>query len=167
MLKADVLAKLEEYKGRPIVVGLNDEGSLLYSGIDGHWLFVQGDNLVEIKKNVTDGTYGVSSGNQQQSPFTIMTVPFDVINYVKSYIPHKEGAIEEALSGLTPVGTDKSLSEIQSEIESDSILKALSPRGNVNTPDVAPGRSYGPFKGSAISTDIDGLPKYMDEIVTE
>ena len=48
MQKADVLAKLEEYKGKPIEIGLSDEGAVLHCGIDGHWIFTEGDNLVEI-----------------------------------------------------------------------------------------------------------------------
>lgn len=166
MLKADVLAKLEEYKDQPIVIGLSDEGQVVYSGLDGHWLFVDGDNLVEIRKTTSEGTYGVAGITQFEHPFAMITVPFEFVEYVKVFIPFAPGAIGDAIASLTPAGTSKSLDEIKSEIESDSILKALSPRGNVNVSDVAPGGSYGPFRGSAISTSIDGLPKYMEKVIT-
>jgi len=167
MLKADVLAKLEKYKDSPVLIGLSDEGQVLYSGFKGHWLFVQGDNLVYIKKTSTEGVYGVGGITQQQHPFSLTVVPFDAVEYVKCFLPYGAGVIASALEGLSPVGTSKTLAEIESEIESDDVLKALSPRGNLNVDDVAPGGSYGPFRGSAISTEIGGLPKYMDDIVTE
>lgn len=163
MNKADVLAKLEEYKGRPVEIGLSDEGAMLYSGIEGHWLFVQGDNLVEVKKASGDGTYGFSTVNQNQAPFVVTTVPFDIVNYVRANIRNEPGDIKTMLSGLEPVGTDKALDDIIKEIEGDSIRKAMSPRGNLNTPDVNSKSSYGTFKGSAISTEIDGIPQYMKD----
>lgn len=163
MTKADVLAKLDEYKDRPIEVGLADEGAMLYSGIDGHWLFVQGDNLVEVKKNTTDGTFGFSTINQNQSPFTVTFAPFDTVNYVKIHIKNTVGDIQNVVGSLEPVGTDKSLDAIIKEIESDSIRKAVSPRGNLNVPDVNTKGSYGKFSGTVISTEIDGIPKYMKD----
>ena len=74
MNKADVLAKLEEYKGRPIQIGLSDEGAMLYSGIEGHWLFVQGDNLVEVRKNTFDSAYGFTLFLVRRVPFSVMVV---------------------------------------------------------------------------------------------
>lgn len=171
MKKEDVLAKLEEYKDRPIEIGLSDEGAMIYANIDGHWLFTDGgDNLVEIKKNSSDGTYGFSSNNQREHPFVITTTPFDAVMYVKVGIKNASGDIAEKTSGLTPVGTDKTLEEIVKAIESDSVRKANSPRGNLNTPAVAPGGygGYGEFKGSAVSTTIDGVPQYMkDSLIKE
>lgn len=163
MTKADVLAKLEEYKDRPIEVGLSDEGALLYSGIDGHWLFIQGDNLVEVKKNISDGTYGFSTVNQQQSPFVVTTVPCDVVNYVRIYITNEPGDIKKVITNMEVVGVSKSLDEVIKEMEGDSVHKASSPRGFQNVPDVNTKTSYGRFKGTAVSTDIDGIPNYMKD----
>jgi len=168
MLKADVLAILEANKDKPIIVGLGDEGQVLYGGIEGHWLFVKGENLVEIRKvTATKATSGIGTINSKQSPFSIYTTPFDVINYVETFIPAEPGKIAAALNGLTPAGTSKTLAEVEAEIESDSILKSLTARGNVNVSDVAPGKSYGKFSGSAVSTSIDGIPKYMKEALID
>lgn len=163
MTKADVLAKLEEYKDRPIEIGLSDEGALLYSGIDGHWLFMQGDNLVEVKKNISDGTYGFTSINQQQSPFVMTTVPCEIVNYIRIYITNEPGDIKKTIKDMEVVGVSKSLDEIIKEIEGDSIHKASSPRGNLNVSDVNTKGSYGRFKGTAVSTSIDGIPGYMKD----
>ena len=163
MNKADVLAKLEEYKGRPIQIGLSDEGAMLYSGIEGHWLFVQGDNLVEVRKNTFDSAYGFTSSGQKQSPFSVMVVPFEIVNYVRTFITNEPGDIKKIVtSDMKPVGVvDKTVGDMIAEMERDSIHKAMSPRGNLNTPDVNTKGAYGGFKGSAVSTSIDGLPNYM------
>ena len=118
MTKADVMAKLEEYKGRPIEIGLSDEGAMLYAGIEGHWLFVQGDNLVEVKKNSSDGTSGFSTVNQNQRPFTVTVVPFDIVNYVRTHIKNEPGDIQKIITDMEPVGVDKTLDEVIKEIES-------------------------------------------------
>lgn len=163
MTKADVLAKLEEYKGRPIELGLSDEGAMLYSGIEGHWLFVQGDNLVEVKKNSSDGTSGFSTVNQNQRPFTVTIVPFEIVNYVRTHIKNEPGDIQTIITNMEPVGVDKTLDEVIKEIEGDSIRKAMSPRGNLNVSDVNTKGSYGKFSGAAISTEIGGIPQYMKD----
>lgn len=163
MTKADVLAKLEEYKDRPIEIGLSDEGAMLYSGIEGHWLFTQGDNLIEVRKNTSDGTYGFDSINQNQTPFVVTVVQFDTVNYVKTHIKNEAGDIQKIIGSFEPVATDKSLDDIIKSIQSDSIRKAQSPRGNLNTPDVNTKGSYGKFSGTIISTEIDGIPNYMKE----
>lgn len=166
MNKADVIAKLEEYKGRPIQLGLSDEGAMLYSGIEGHWLFVQGDNLVEVRKNTFDSAYGFTSSGQKQSPFSVMVVPFEIVNYVRTFITNEPGDIKKIVtSDMTPVGVDKTINEMITEMEKDSIHKAMSPRGNLNTPDVNTKGAYGGFKGSLVSTAIDGIPKYMNNLL--
>lgn len=167
MLKEQVLAKLEEYKDKPVEIGIGDEGIVLYGGFDGHWLFTKDDVLIEIKKNSNEGTYGVGSITQAELPFIVISTSYDMISYVKGYIPHKAGAIAEALKGLTVAGSSKSLDEIQKEMESDSILSVYSARGNLNTENVEPGTAYGMFMGSAISTEKGGLPKYMDSVLTK
>lgn len=162
MNKADVLAKFEEYKGRIIQIGMSDEGHLLFGGITGHWLFVKDDCVVEVKKNTSNiGHYGYDDVTQNVNPFVITTVNFDDILYIRSYFGSKPGEIAEILNGLTPVGTDDDLSDIISQVESDSIRKAASPSGNLNDTHVAPGGAYGSFKGSMISTEIGGLPGYV------
>lgn len=163
MLKSDFLAKLEANKDKPIIIGMSDEGQVVYANIPGHWLFIDGENLVAVRKVTNRGTYGVAGIVQQIYPFAVYTAPIEFVNYVESFIEIAPGKIAEALEGLEPVGTSKSLADIETEIEGDSILKALSPRGNLNVSDVAPGTSYGRFTGSAISTSSEGLPKYMKE----
>lgn len=168
MNKADVMAKLEEYKGRPIQLGLSDEGAMLYSGIEGHWLFVQGDNLVEVRKNTFDSAYGFTTSGQKQSPFSVMVVPFEIVNYVRTFITNEPGDIKKIVtSDMTPVGVDKTIDEMIAEMEGDSIHKAMSPRGNLNTPDVGTNGAYGGFKGSIVSTNIDGIPKYMNDLLDD
>ena len=168
MNKADVMAKLEEYKGRPIQLGLSDEGAMLYSGIEGHWLFVQGDNLVEVRKNTFDSAYGFTTSGQKQSPFSVMVVPFEIVNYVRTFITNEPGDIKKIVtSDMTPVGVDKTIDEMIAEMEGDSIHKAMSPRGNLNTPDVGTKGVYGGFKGSIVSTNIDGIPKYMNDLLDD
>lgn len=167
MNKADVMTKLEEYKGRPIEIGLSDEGAMLFAGIEGHWLFVQGDNLVEIRKNISDGNHGFNTINQQQSPFCVMVVPFEVVNYVRSFITNDPGDVKTMTTGLEPVGTDKSLDEIIKELESDPVRKASSPRGYTNNTNAGFDSPYGKFRGSMLSTDIDGIPKYIRDELTK
>lgn len=163
MLKADVLSKLDEYKGRPVQVGLSDEGICLFGNIDNHWLFIDGDNLVEVKTNTSIENYGTATINQQQSPFVITTVSMDNVVYVRSFIKNDTGDISTMVGSLTPVGTDKSLDEIIKELEGNTVRKAMSPRGNLNTPDVNTKGVYGAFKGSVISTESDGIPKYLKD----
>ena len=164
MTKEDIIKKLNDYKDKPIEIGLADEGALLHSGIEGCWLFINGDALVEIKKNTGDGTYGFLGINQQQNPYVVTTVNMDTVNYIRSYIGTDQ-EISNELSGLAPISTSKSMEEITKEIQGNSIRKANSPRGFSGFTNVKTGTSYGKFSGSAISTDIDGLPKAFDNLV--
>lgn len=165
MEKSVVLAKLEEYKDRPIEICLSAEGSLLYSGIEGHWLFVKDDALVEIRKNVPTGTgtTGYTGTRQTQNPFIVTSVGWDAIVHVRIFMGQTNEDIVKVLDGLEPVGTTKSMEDITKEIEGDSIRKAVSTRGYLNSDNVAPGSSYGSFKGTTISTDIDGIPQYIKD----
>ena len=165
MTKSDLLAKLELYKDKPVIIGLQDEGQCIIGNISGHWVFIDGDNIVEVKVNTPDGLHGISKIGQNEVPFSIMYAPIDTVNYVKSYIGAEPGSIADAIGSLTPAGTSKSISDIQAEIESNPIRRALTPRGNLNVDDVAPGKSYGQFKGSVISTSLSGLPKYYDSLL--
>ena len=165
MQKEIVLAKLKEFAGRPIVVGLADEGVVLYGGIEGHWLFNSGDSLIEIKKNIGDGVSHHGDIDQHIYPFQITTVNFDTINYVRSFIGRESGEIKKFTSGFTPVATKDDLSTIINIIEGDSIHKASAPRGNLNSETVKPNGPFGQWRGVAISTNIEGLPKYYDDMV--
>ena len=49
MTKSDVLAKLDQFKDRPVVIGFQDEAIVIHTNVEGHWLFTEGDNLVEVK----------------------------------------------------------------------------------------------------------------------
>ena len=55
MEKADVLNTLEKYKGRMIQIGLSDDGNMMFSGLDGHWLFTDDTCVIEVKKNTSNG----------------------------------------------------------------------------------------------------------------
>lgn len=167
MIKADVLKKFEEYKDRPFKIGMSDEGQVLYSGIDGHWVFVDGDNVVGIRKMGINGTYGIPGMTQQESAFSVYTAPMELINYIEGYIPNKAGEVAKALEGLTPAGTSKSLEEIQKILESDSIHKAASTAGGLDVDDKAPGKTYGKFMGSYISTDKDGIPTNVEKALLD
>ena len=115
MNKADVLAKLDLFKDKPVEIGIQDEGIIIHANIDGHWLFVEGENLVEVKVNSSDGTYGFSGAIQQVNPFKITYYPIEDVYYVRSYIANDPGDIADKLSGLEPVGTDKSMDDIKKE----------------------------------------------------
>ena len=90
-------------------------------------------------------------------------VPFEIVNYVRTHIKNEPGDIQTIITNMEPVGVDKTLDEVIKEIESDSIRKAMSPRGNLNVSDVNTQGSYGKFSGSAISTEIGGIPQYMKD----
>lgn len=168
MNKQDVLAKIEEYKNVPYEIGLADEGVVLHGNVEGHWIFNKGDQLIEIKVNTADGTYGFSNINQKENPFKVTTINFDTINYIRGYINNKKGSIADALNGLTPIGTSLTLSEIQTAMESNSIRKAKSPSGNLNDPHVAPDGEYGAFKGSIVGVGRNAIPKYVtDKLIDE
>ena len=163
MTKTEVLALLEKYKGRVIEIGLSDEGALLHGGIEGHWLFTKGDNLIEVKKNTPDGTYGYASTSQYRSPFVVTTVQFDTVNYVRSYVKTDAGDITTMLDGFTPVATDDTLQEIITAMEGDSIRKASSTRSETYSDQTKYGGEYGTFKGTYISTDLNGIPAYVKQ----
>ena len=160
MTKADIIAKLEEYKNRAIEIGISNDDAVAYSGIDGHWLFIDDNSLVEVKKNSLSGSF--STINQQQSPFSVLIIPFENVNYIRTYIRNEPDDIRNVIGGFTPVG-DKSIDDIIEEIESDSVRKASSARGNLNVSDVNTRGVYGKFTGTAISTDIGGIPQYMKD----
>ena len=160
MTKADIIAKLEEYKNRAIEIGISNDDAVAYSGIDGHWLFIDDNSLVEVKKNSLSGSF--STINQQQSPFSVLIIPFENVNYIRTYIRNEPDDIRNVIGGFTPVG-DKSIDDIIKEIESDSVRKASSARGNLNVSDVNTRGVYGKFTGTAISTDIGGIPQYMKD----
>lgn len=166
MNKSVVLAKLEEYKDRPIELGLLDVGCVK-GNIEGHWLFDGGDCLIHVEKNVSNASYEIPSLTQREKPFIMTHIYYDDISYVKTYIAPGSGEIDKDLGSFTPIGTSKSSDEILKELQGNSIHKALSPRSFNNVSEVEPGSSYGTFKGSVISTSVDGLPKIYDNLVKE
>lgn len=166
MNKSVVLAKLEKYKDRPIELGLLDVGCVK-GNIEGHWLFDGGDCLVHVEKNVGNASYEIPSLTQKEKPFIMTNIYYDDISYIKTYIAPGSGEIDNDLGSFTPVGTSKSSDEILKELQGNSIHKALSPRSFNNVSEVEPGSSYGTFKGSVISTSVDGLPKIYDNLVKE
>lgn len=164
MQREDVIDIIEKYKGKPITLGLADQAVVIWSGIDGHWLFYSDTCLVEIRVNTSSqGLYSHSVVSQTQFPFLITYIQYDTINFIRSYVGTEEGDIQANLEGLTPIHTDKSLQEIAKEIESNSIRKSQSVTGSMNDPVAAPGGTYGSFRGSMISTEINGLPQYVKD----
>ena len=164
MNKSIVLEKLNEYKNRPVEIGLLDVKSV-YGNIEGHWLLDGGDCLIHVEKNVSNPGYEIPGITQREKPFVITNIYYDDISYIKTYVSPGNGNIQKDLGSYSPIGTDKSLDDIIKEIEGDSINRALAPRGFQNVDNVAPNGSYGTFKGSVISTSIDGLPKYYDKLL--
>lgn len=166
MNKNDVLAKLDKYKDSPVEVAINGAGDItVYGNIEGRWLFIEDTGIVAVAKNTANGRFDIGGSSQREMPFTIMHIEWGDIVYVKSYIKRDE--IDSTLSGLTPVGTSKSFAEVLKEISSDSILKANSPRGFANADYNGPDGPYGSFKGSAITTSIDGFPKSYENLVNK
>lgn len=163
MTKEEILAKIEEYKGRPIIVGLSDAGECLYSGIPGHWLFTQGGFIVEVKVSMAEHMYTIPAISQNIYPFKMTYVPFEIVNYVQTFMGDKPGDIRQLTEDLTPIGTTKTKEEILTEIEGNSVRKTQSVSGNLNDEHVAPGTDYGSFKGSMVSTDKSGLPQYVKD----
>ena len=161
MLKADCLKKLEEYKDRPVVLGGSDQGETFYGNIDGHWLFDEDNMLVEVKTNTMDGTYNFNVVAQNISPFVITCMPYETINYVKVFSTHDSKDIHNLMKNMTQVGTSKSKDEVMKDIESSTIRKACSIRGN--NENTSYGGPYGPFNGSIISTERNGVPKNVKD----
>lgn len=164
MNKSIVLAKLEEYKDRPIELGLLDVKSV-YGNIEGHWFFDGGDCLIHVEKNVSNASYEIPGLTQREKPFIMTLIYYDDISYIKTYISPGSGEIEKDLGSFDVIGTSKSKDDILKEIQGNSIYKALGPRSFQNVDEVAPGSQYGTFKGSVISTSKEGLPKYYDKLV--
>ena len=54
MNKEEVLYLFDKYKDRPIEIDTGDSAAVLRGNIDGHWLFLKGDTVVEVKKNTPD-----------------------------------------------------------------------------------------------------------------
>ena len=161
MEKADVLNTLEKYKGRMIQIGLSDDGNMMFSGLDGHWLFTDDTCIIEVKKNTSNGHYGFGEVMQQLNPFIITRANFADIVYIKTYMGKESGEISDFISSLTPVD-DRDINDVIKELESDSIRKANSPMGFSNNEE---NKSYGIFKGSVISTEVGGIPPYLDPTV--
>lgn len=166
MNKSIVLAKLEEYKDRPIEIGLLDVKSI-YGNIEGHWLFDGGDCLIHVEKNVSNSSYEIPGLTQRDKPFVMTSIYYEDISYIKSYISPGAGEIEKDLGSYSPIGTTKSKDDVIKELQGNSIHKALAPRSFQNVDEVAPDSQYGTFKGSVISTSKDGLPKYYDKLVNK
>ena len=70
MNKEEVLYLFDKYKDRPIEIDTGDSAAVLRGNIDGHWLFLKGDTVVEVKKNTPDGSFNVANND-----FPSMKVP--------------------------------------------------------------------------------------------
>lgn len=165
MNKEEVLYLFDKYKDRPIEIDTGDSAAVLRGNIDGHWLFLKGDSVVEVKKNTPDGSFNVANTNQPQCPFKVTVLSFDNIAYIRSFIYHDAGDVEKQIGDLTPIGTSKSMAEILKELQTDTIHNAASATGFLNTESTAPGTMYGNFRGSVLSTDIGGIPENVANAV--
>ena len=166
MKKADVIAKLDLYKDRPVEVAINGAGDItVYGNMEGRWLFDGGDFLIAVATNTPNGRFDLGGTSQREMPFTIINIDYDDVVYVKSFIKYNE--VTDTISALTPVGTDKSIDDIVKEISTSSIMKANSPRGYVQANYNKPNGPYGRFRGSAVSTEIDGLPKDIKDLANK
>ena len=165
MQKEDVLKLFEKYKDRPFEIDLGDSAACMRGNIDGHWLFLDTNGVIEVKKNTPDGSFNIADTNQPQCPFKVTFTSFENIAYIRSFIKHEVGDIEKQLGNLTPIGTSKSMADILKEIQTDSIHNAASATGFLNTESTAPGTMYGNFRGSVLSTDIGGIPENVANAV--
>lgn len=167
MTKEEVLYMLDKYKDRPFEIDTGDSAACIRGNIEGHWLFIKGDSLVEVKKNTPDGTYNYANTSQAQTPFKVTVLSFDNIAYFRSYITSDPNDVENQLNDLTPTGTSKTMEDIIKEIETDTIHNAASPMGYLNTNQTAPGTQYGNFKGTMISTEKGGIPaNVLNKVLT-
>lgn len=151
MEKVDVLAKLEEFKDRPIEIYC-DNSIMLYANLPGHWVFTNDNELIEIAKNSSRGLAGVEGMSQNEAPFIITYTTFDMVQYIKGYIPPNSEKIKSIVSGMDPIGTDKSIDDVIKEICQDSIILANSPHGFQNDKRYYDD-TYGQFSGTFISKD--------------
>lgn len=156
MTKDQVLKKLEEYKGRPVEIFL-DNANYMYIGVEGHWVFEDETGLTEIAVNTAGVTPGVAGMTQNESPFVILHTEWDTIQYIRGYIGPYADKIIEITQDLKPIATDKTLKEIQDEIVTSQVMLSKSPT-TFNRRDEVATDSYGQFTGSAISTSKDGVP---------
>lgn len=157
MTREEVLKKLEEYKDRPIEIFL-DNANYMYIGVEGHWVFEDETGLTEISVNTAGITPGVAGMTQKESPFVIFHTEWDTIQYIRGYIGPYPSKVLEVTANLAPIGTSKTLEEIQKEISSAKVMLANSPTGFSNRDEVATD-SYGQFTGSAVSVTKDGIPE--------
>ena len=167
MNREEVLYMFEKYKDRPIEIDTGDSAAVLRGNIDGHWLFLKGDSIVEVKKNTPDGSFNIADTNQTQCPFKVTMMSFDAIAYIRSFINSDHDDVRKQISDIEPVGTSKNMADILKEIGVDTIYNASSATGFLNTDATAPGTMYGNFRGSVLSTDIGGIPQnVVDKVLT-
>ena len=88
-------------------------------------------------------------------------MPYETINYVKVFSTHDSKDIHDLMKNMTQIGTSKSKDEVMKDIESSTIRKACSIRGN--NENTSYGGPYGSFNGSIISTERNGVPKNVKD----
>lgn len=160
MTKAQIQDALNRFKGKPAKIVGTDSDVAVYVGLEGRWSFFTSDGVAEVRSNAMNSPhYGVSGMSITESPFSYFFISFEDVECVEVYC--QDADMAQGLSGLTPIDEEKSLEDCIKEIQSASINKAMSPRGNLNTAPTGFDSSYGSFKGSAISTDKAGFPEYM------
>ena len=160
MTKAAIQDALNRFKGKPAKIVGTDSAIAIYVGLEGRWAFFTDAGVAEVRSNVLNSPhYGTSGMSITESPLSYVFIAFEDVEAVEVYC--QDADMAEALSGLTPIDEEKSLDDCIKEIQSASINKALSPRGNLNSAPTGFDSSYGEFKGSAISTDKAGFPDYM------
>lgn len=165
MTKEEVLARLEQFEGRPIEV-FCDNVNIMYANIEGHWLFSDDTGLWEIRKNAPSPTPNVIGMTQEESPYIVTYTEFEHVQFIKAYIEPDAAKINELLDGLTYIGDNtKTIDEVKKEITSDRIMVANSPRGFQDDKDLygPNGKSYGQFTGTLISMDKRGFPKAVED----
>lgn len=162
MTRDEVLKKLEEYKDRPIEIFL-DNANYMYIGVEGHWVFEDETGLTEISINTAGITPGVRGMTQNESPFVILHTEWDTIQYIRGYIGPYPDKILEVTNNLTPIGTSKTLTEIQNEIATSRVMMSSHPTGFSNRDEVATD-SYGQFTGTAVSTSKFGVPEAIKKM---
>lgn len=156
MDKTKVLDILSKFKDRPVEVRL-DGDITFYGNMEGRWLLDGGNYIVAVTKNTQNGSYQLKGSTQNVKPFTITYASYNDVFNIRSYIGHEPGDIQSDVGSLTPLATSKTIGDIITELQTDSIHNAASPTGYLDTEDTKDGSDYGHFRGARVTTSIDGF----------
>lgn len=136
MEKTEVVNILNKLKDSPLMV-VFDEGTRMYSGLDDFYIFAGDKYLVQVCKNAGPYDNTMTQGfTQQDSAYKIMYGDYENISLIISFKCNTPKDVFDQLTGLTPVGTTKSLEDIKKLISADKLFinnKRISGYGDQET----------------------------------